>query len=252
MTDANENKSAPPPKAGPEPHAAGGDELANVMRLAREYGQSIVIGVAAAALIYVGYNYWTGRKTSAAADAARMLDAARTPEQRLAVVKNYPSTAAAAAALLAVAADYYQVGQFAPARDQYDEFLKRFPKHAMRGAAEVNRLQCLEGETRYDEALKGYESFLAAEAKHFMAPLAVFGKGRCLESQGRFDEARAVYEDFTAANPASPWREQAEASLNYANQRQRALMAPAGGAPSPAPAPAIATPPAALAPSAAP
>jgi predicted negative regulator of RcsB-dependent stress response len=243
-----------PPEAAEPVEAA--PETTDLVAMLKEYGKTAGIAVAVAALAYVGFSYYRSRRDRDAADAAALLERARTPEQLEAVVRQYGGTASGPVASLALAAEHFHAGRYDQAAAEYDRFLKAHADHPFRAAAELNRIQCDEAAGRTAEAMARFEAFAAAHPAHVLQPLALLGKGRCLEALGRLDDARTVYEDFMAANPESGWVPQAEAALTFVRQRLRAqktgtpttaptaapvvvtLPAPAPPAPVPSPLPA--------------
>jgi len=190
------------------------DEVGEVLDFLRRYGRPLLVGAAAAVLIFGVTNWRRAQRATRAAEASRLWLGAQSPEQLQLVRQQYPGTPAAAIALLSEAAALFHAGRYDEAAARHEEFQTRFAKHPMAPAAALNRITCLEAQGRLDEALAQYESFTGTPTNAF-TPLARFGAGRCLEALGRKDEARAVYEEFIVAHPDSPWTAQAEAALLY-------------------------------------
>ena len=223
------------------------DEAPELRDLIMEYGRPIVIGVGAALVITLGTGLWRQHRATQEREAAALLDSGR-PEQMQALLNQYPGTSTAPAAMLALARGEFGTGQYVAAEKRYAEFLARFPNHAMRPAAEINRALCHEAMGRTDEALTAVEAWLGVHTNDFLRPVALFAKARCVEQKGRYDDARAIYEDFIAKNPDTSWTPQAETALKALAQKRRSASAaastPVAVPPKPAavPAPAPATP----------
>lgn len=219
------------------------DEVPELRDLVMEYGRPILIGVGAALVIALGTGLWKQHRATQEREAAALLEGGR-PEQLQALLTQYPGTASAPGAMLALARGEFSAGQYVAAEKRYAEFVTRFPSHAMTPAAEVNRALCHEALGRPDEALAALNTWLGSQTNHFMRPVALFAKARCTEQKGRYDEARAIYEDFVAKHPDTPWAAQAETALKSLAQKRRsasaAVAVPAPGVPVPVnPAPAV-------------
>ena len=217
------------------------DEAPELRELIMEYGRPIVIGVGAALVITLGTGLWRQHRATQEREAAALLDSGR-PEQMQALLNQYPGTSTAPAAMLALARGEFGTGQYVAAEKRYAEFLARFPNHAMRPAAEINRALCHEAMGRTDEALAAVETWITVHTNDFLRPVALFAKARCVEQKGRYDEDRAIYEDFIAKNPDTSWTPQAETALKALAQKRRSAAA-AVAVPVPVPAKPDAEPP---------
>ena len=223
-------------------------------------GRSLLVGVAAAALVFVGASTYRNYKASAAQEAETLLFASQSPESIQKVIDDYGSTPVAPLAQLTLAAAKYDAGEYDVAEKLYAEFLTKFPRHLLRDLADFNRAVCQEAAGRMDDALTSYTAFAGKDKQHYLQPEAVFGRARCLEQLNRYPEAKAVLEDFVAANPTNAWGDRAEATLLYVDKAQRATLLPKpalapvqlGGLSFPAAAPGQLPTPAAPAPSPAP
>lgn len=278
---SNEDEQTPTPTPAPEPaHEVTAppagllDRMAPVLDHAPEArdflernGRSLLVGVAAAAVLYVGLSAYRNYTESSARTAESMLFASQSAESLQQVVDQYGRTPMAPLAQITLASSKYDAGDYQAAEDLYAAFASKYPTHTFRTQAEFNRAVCQEASGRLEDALTTYVAFSSKDKTSYLYPEAVFGRARCLEQLGRFPEAKAVYEDFIAANPTNAWGDRASASLLYVEKAQRAGALPkpanpavqlkglsfpaAGPGPLPTPVPAPAPPPAPAAPPAA-
>jgi TolA-binding protein len=216
VTPAADAASEPAPKEGQA-------DMENFRALFREHGQPVLIGLGLALAIFLGIGAYKNYRQSVALRAAQMLAGARSSEQLQQVVNLYPSTASAPIAMLALAGQYYDAGQFDLAQFTYAQFEQKYPKHPMILSAEIGKAQCLEGSGQLDQALTAFEAFSAAHTNHFLTPTARLGYARCLTQLGRYEDARAAYEEFITAYPNSGWASLAETALLFVDKEMRTV-----------------------------
>lgn len=207
-------------------------ELDELRRLWREYGQPAVIGLALALAFVIGFLAYRTWRQNQQARASELLARAQSPAQLQEIVDRYGSTAAAPLAMLALAAQQFEAGQYELARYTYAQFEKKFPRHPMRTATQLGQIQCLEAVGQFDEALREVQAFLETHPDDYLTPMAQLVRARILLQSGRLEEARAAYEDFVVQYADTDWRATAESALNHVN---RLLRAASKNAPSPTP-----------------
>lgn len=190
--------------------------------------QALPIYLAGAGLVILalGFAFYTIKKNNAEAQASRLLGVAQSAKQFEELLRQYPKSAAAPVAALALAAAQFSAGDYDGAYARYRDFSGKYPQHPLAAAAELGAPMCFEARGEIEKALAGYDAFLAGQPASFLAPQALFGKARCLQIAGRFSEARIVYENFIAANPESKWRPSAEAALQMLDRQARLRSAP--------------------------
>lgn len=215
-----EEEGEPSPAAQTE--AVELTDAEKLLALAKEHGQSVLIGLGIAVAIVLGVGAYRNYQRSMALRSSQMLLGARTPEQIQQVIQQYPSTPTAPIAQLTLAVSYFDANQFDLARLAYDQFIQKHPLHPMRQTAELGKAQCLEASEQWDPAIAAFDAFIAAYSNNYLAPLAFMGKARCYTQQGRFREAKAVYEDFIAAHPESRWLPLAENAMIFVDKEMRA------------------------------
>ena len=215
--------------------AAGGKEIHSeadqLKHLFKEYGQPILIGLALALAIVLGFGAYKNYKQTSLEKAFTLLGTAKSSEQLQQVVSQYASTPAAPIATLTLASEYFVAGQYDMAQNAYFQFIQKYPKHPMREAAELGKAQCLEAGGQFEQAQAGFTALVDANPKSYLVPLAILGKGRCLEKLGKFEEAKAVYEDYLAANPDSGWEGHIKSALSFVDKDMRAAQNPVTVAP---------------------
>lgn len=194
--------------------AHSGEENAFLDFLER-YRVPVLVGMAVVVVGLSAGSIYRSMQTASQERASRLLSEARTPDQLRDVVDAYPQAAAAPTALLAMAKEYYRVGDYEQARLAYERFTADYPDHELSRIAHMGRIYCAEGEGRMDEALAAFTAFADAHPAHFLAPQAKLGRARCLEELGRLADARVVYEDFIAASSEdAAWTAFAEDALD--------------------------------------
>ncbi len=201
---------------------AHGQEIEQLRVFMREYGQSLLIGLGLAVAVFLGLVAYRNYRESAGVRASQMLFAARTPEQLQQIVGQYGSTPVAPVALLALAEQYFDAGQYDLSQYTYQQFVQKYPKHPMVPASEIGKAQCLEAAGQLDQALETFDAFRRSHTNHFLGSVADLGRARCLTQMGRLDEARVAYEDFIAAHPKSGWDTVAETALLFVDKEIRA------------------------------
>lgn len=224
MADDRKRNEELEPEAQPSVQAEEAEktDAEKLLALAKEHGQSVLIGLGIAVAIVLGVGAYRNYQRSIALRSSQMLLGARTPEQIQQVIQQYPSTPTAPIAQLTLAGAYFDASQFDLARLAYDQFLQRYPAHPMRQSAELGRAQCLEASEQWEQAIGAFDAFVAAYSNHYLTALAYMGKARCYTQQGLFREAKAVYEDFIAAHPQSRWLPLAENAMIFVDKEMRA------------------------------
>lgn len=213
-----------PSKAAPPEHH---EELEQLKGLFRSYGQPVLIGLAAVAILILGWNAYNNFRASKRAELAEQLFTATSPEQLQQLATGNADAPVAPMALLLAASRWYDGGQFETAETIFGQFSERYPTHSLRPYAAFGRAQSLEAARRYDQANEAYAELIQAHPDHLLAGQATLGRARCLEAMGNTDGAREVYTAFLATQPNSPWAANAEAGLDYLEMNVRAAARPA-------------------------
>lgn len=106
-------------------------------------------------------------------------------------IAQRPSGARAPEALMALGALHFDGGDFARSVEVYEEFLQRFPKHALAAKAQLNAGFAAFRLGEYASAISRFE---AASGESAQAAAALYWKGNSLKNLGRFPEAAQTLE----------------------------------------------------------
>jgi TolA-binding protein len=188
-------------------------EVQEVVGFLKRYGKLIGTGVLAAAVTVIVSSGIAHYKASRLLKAEQALMSARSPQQLEEVVNQYGSTPAAPVALLDLAKTYFNLGETAQARVQYERFLKKYKKHDLRQVAELGLAYCTEADGDFNGAAVQFADFTAKHSSSYLHPTAILSVARCMEQAGRIDEARIVLEDFLAESAGTSWAGLAEGAL---------------------------------------
>ena len=205
------------------------EELKSLTEPVRNYIRPFIWAVSLAVL--AGVLVWVFQKRQAVNEqvAAERLFTARSIEEIEQTAERHAGTAAAPMLWLRAAKTRYTQGNLAMALSHYEEFIQRFPGHAMLDTARMGRLVCMEGMGRSVEALQGYEQLLEQSGnQHYLTAQAVLGRARCLRQVGRSPEARIVLEDYLVENPRSSWGSLVREFLDVVKKETVDPVEPAG------------------------
>ncbi len=201
-------------------------ELVEFIEYMKTNGLRLLINIAAAAALILGYMaYTTYSKTNQNAS-MEQLSKAKSIQDVESIVGKYPKSAAAPLALLQIAKMTYQSGNYDMALSKFTEFKDKYPKHEFVDVAENGRIHCIEARGQIQEALDAFSLFADSKPGHYLRPEALFGKARCMEQLGKFDDARTVYEEIIAADPKGGWAPRAEEALDLAKMKTKRPVKP--------------------------
>jgi TolA-binding protein len=192
-------------------------EVQEVLGFLKRYGKLIGTGLLAAAVTVLASKGCSHQKAAKLAKAEQLLMAAQSPQQLEEIVNKYSSTPTAPVALLSLAKNYFNNGDYALARTQYDRFLKKFGKNDLRSTAELGLAYCTEADGDFNGAATQFAAFTEKNKGSYLQPQAVLSIARCMEQAGRIDEARIVLEDFLAENAGTQWAGLADNALKMLN-----------------------------------
>lgn len=204
-----------------QPEAAASSHVEDVEALRelwRRYGMSLVLGLALVVLVISVAGFVRVRRRLARDRAAQLYASARSVTDLENVIERHGSSSVAPLALLRLAKQYFDAGNYDMALNKYEAFALEYPGHLAADIAHVGRLQCLDAQGEWDEARQGFADFARDNPGHYLAPESVLGEARCLEQLGRHGEARVIYEDFIAANEGSPYVNRAEEALKLVSR----------------------------------
>jgi len=188
-------------------------EVKEVLVFLRKYAKPAGIAILVVCAIVLSDKFFKAQrhKKEAAADTALM--EARSAEDLQTVVDKYGSTPTAPLALMELAREKFNAGQFDEAEELYTWFTKKHGNHELAAQAELNLITCKEAKSQFGEAHLLYGGFAKKHAGSFLAPSAMMGQARCLEALDQLDEAQIAYEDIIVNFPETAWSRIAEANL---------------------------------------
>jgi len=188
-------------------------EVKEVLVFFRKYAKPAGIAIVVVCAIVLADKFFKAQrhKKEAAADTALM--DARSAEDLQKVVDKYGATPSAPMALMALAREKFNSGQFDEAEELYTRFTKKHGDHELAAQAELNLITCKEAKGQLDEAQLLYGGFAQKHAGSFLVPSAMMGQARCLEALDQLDEAQIAYEDIIVNFPETAWSRIAEANL---------------------------------------
>lgn len=193
------------------------DDLQQITDFLKQHGLTLAAGLILVIAVSVGLVLYKTSKSKESAQVAKSLFTARSQQDLESIVAQHPSSPYAPIAMMRIAKNLYDAGNYDAAMVKYTEFRERNPTHELALAADLNKVFCIEGRGQIEEAISGYENFAKQHPDYFMTPEAVFGRARCKILLGKPAEAKTIYEDFIAAHPKSPWLARAEYLLEEVN-----------------------------------
>lgn len=176
-------------------------------RLALLIGVLVLVAVASGAAFV-----WERRAARDAAAEALFFDA-KTSDAWKAIADQHAGTSSAPLALLQLARQAREDGKLDDSLAALDRYLKEYPKHSFRGAAEFSRAMVLEALGRGDEARSAYEAIRTARPDHTMKGAASVALARMLIAKGDTTVARQVLSDFVATQRESGFTAEANRLL---------------------------------------
>lgn len=202
--------------------AHGTDELSEVKEAFEKHGKTVITVFLAVLVAILGFNLYSSKKAARDVEAATKLNIAHSVTDLENIVANYDGSQAARMALISLAKQYYDSGNYDGATEKYEEFIRKYPASEMAPTAALGRVFCIEARSTpeaYKEAEKEYTAFVSKHPKSFLTPQAVLGQARCLELLGDDQGAKIIYEDFIADNGDSPWAIMADDLLKKLNHK---------------------------------
>lgn len=188
-------------------------EVKEVLSFIQKYAKpaAIVLVVLCAIILTDRFFKNQRHKKEVRADAALMQ--ARNAQDLEAVLDDYASTPSAPIALMGLAKEKFNAGQFDEAEALYAKFAKKHADNELADQAKLNLIACKEAKGQLGEAHLLYGEYAKQHKGSYLEPVAMMGKARCLETLGQFDEAQIAYEDILVNFPESSWAQQAEVNL---------------------------------------
>lgn len=183
------------------------------------YQHAVIVGVIILfAIVFVPvYRHYSQARQAEALRAVEQALASETIEARLSLLQNvvdeYGSTLSGVRALYHLGNAYYESGQYDPARQRYEQFLRKYPRAQFSPNAQEGLAYVAESEGKFDEAVKHYMTLIEIYGDSYLAQHAWYNIGRCYEQTGDWVGAIDGYEKQVSLFPMSAWTDKAEARL---------------------------------------
>jgi len=169
-----------------------------------KHKQRILIGAIVLAMVGLGTAAFFIRDNWIGSASRALLMSASTHEQLQAVISKYPSSDAAASALLLLAAEQRSNGQLEASDAAYQNFLKKFPKHSLAGGAALGLAENALIGGRLEEGISQLQTLAIKYPTSFAAPYALYRGGDLLAFQpGQAAEAKKQLRNLSQQFPDS-------------------------------------------------
>lgn len=188
-------------------------EVKEVLVFFRKYAKPAAIVIIAVCAFILVDKFLKSQRYKKEATADTALINAQGISDLQEIVDKYKGTPAGPIALMELAREQFNLGQFDEAEALYVRFTKEYGKHELADQARLNLITCIEAKEQFDEAGKLYATFAEDHEGSRLAPSALLGQARCLEALGRLDEAQTAYEDMIVNFQGTAWSRIAEVNL---------------------------------------
>lgn len=194
-------------------------EVKEVLNFIKKYAKPAVTVVLVVCAFFLVNRYFKSSRIQKEAKADAALMQAYSASDYQAILDDYGSSPSAPLALMGLARQTFNAGQYDEADALYGTFLKKYDKHEMAAQAEFNQITCREAKGQLGEAHLLYGEFVMNHKDSYLAPLAMISQARCLESLSLLADAKQVYEDLVFTYPGSSWAQMAEANLTVVESK---------------------------------
>ena len=182
------------------------------------HGKRIAIAVVVIVALGFVLLYRQHQSSLQAEQAAEALAHATDVSSLEQVVRSFPGSQSAAAALSRLADLYFRNGRFADAANTYQRIERDFPGHPLAESAKLGVATILEAQGNWDGAKAEYLQILNVTPNSYIVNAAKMGLARCLEIQGQKKEAAQYYQEVAVSAQNSPWFQQAYLRLLVLNR----------------------------------
>jgi len=188
-------------------------EVKEVLVFLQKYAKPAAIAIIVICAIVLVDKLFKAQRHKKEATADTALMHAQSAEDLQAIVEDYASTPSGPLALMALAREKFNAGQFDEAEILYTRFKKKHGGHELAAQAELNLVTCKEANGQLGDAHLLYGEFVKKHVGSYLVPSAMMGQARCLEALDQLDEAQIAYEDIIVNFPETSWSRVAEANL---------------------------------------
>ena len=163
--------------------------LVELIGKAKLHWKKIVVYVGIAALIVIAVSNWYASKENMPIKAGEALAFVQSPEALNEVVKKYPETFAASAALMQLGSYEAQRTNYAKAVFYFKQLVNEHPKSFLVPAANLAIAKCYVAEEKYKEAETLLKRDLLYNRDHYAALPAQMELINVLNAMGQYDAA---------------------------------------------------------------
>jgi TolA-binding protein len=170
-----------------------------------QHGKKVLIGLGA--LILIGLAAFYRQRQSAEQQEAASAELARAtdPAALERIAQSYRGKPLAAQALLRMAEQQAEKGQYKAAEATFQRFLQEFPRHEMVASAKLGLAAMQEAQGNFEAAKSQYQQLAASSPTGYAAVPARLGVARCADALGQVKEAQQAYEELRPMIQGSPW-----------------------------------------------
>ena len=194
-------------------------EVKEVLTFITKYAKPVAIVVIAVCAFFLVDRYFKSSRLQKEIEADSALLQAASADDYQAILDDYGSTPSAPLALMGLARQTFNAGQYDEADALYGKFIKKYDQHEMTIQAEYNQITCREAQGQIGDAHLLYGEFVNNHRDSYLAPLAMIAQARCLESLSLLADAKQVYEDLVFSYPGSSWAQMTEANLAVVDKK---------------------------------
>ncbi len=159
------------------------------------------------------YGFWWNQKNQSEVEASRLLMADGGRETLEQIVAGHSNTPAGAVAIIRLAREMANEGEWAPALEQYDLFLRLHRRHSLAPACQLARANVIEAMGDSAAALDAYHAILTGPDAHPFSAPARLGIARIHISEGNHTAARQSLTEFLALEENRAFQGDAERML---------------------------------------
>lgn len=188
-------------------------EVKEVLVFIKKYTKPAVIVIVVICAVILVDKFFKAQRYKQEAIADTALIHAQSAEDLELIINDYASTPSAPLALMGLAREKFNTGQFDEAEVLYTQFSKKHAHHELAIQADLNLISCKEAKGQLGEAHLLYGQFAKKHKGSYLVPSALMGQARCLEVLGELGEAQIAYEDIMVNFPGSSWAQIAEVNL---------------------------------------
>lgn len=191
-------------------HTHSGD-LYSLLGWLEKNRNQLIGGAVVIALVVIGINFVSWRKSEARIAAGNAVSAAvlsgeksaTSPESLLKIAGDHEGTPAAARAVLMAAGKQFTDGKIEEAKTTFQRFINDYPESRLMAQAKYGVAVCLEAQGKTAEATTAFKEVVDRYAGENTTIAAKFSLARLYEAEGKLEQARDYYLDIAREGRSS-------------------------------------------------